>query len=173
MDIETVIVGGGHVASLVILQPRERDKKDANRRLPIKIGLVEATAISTGIEAVSESDPHRPSRPMTHDLLVSTIHTLGYELTAVCIVAVEGDTFFARLELTSEDGAVTSVDARPSDALACALRVHAPIFATTEVLDIATMPDFEGAERELRESELAEFHSFVEDLKPEDFTTHD
>lgn len=173
MDIETVIVGGGHVASLVILQPHERDEKDANRRLPIKIGLVEATAISTGIEAIHDQGHDGQARPMTHDLLVSTIHALGYELTAVCIVAVEGDTFYARLELTGENGAVTSVDARPSDALACALRVHAPIFAMPEVLEIATMPDFEGAEREARESELAEFHTFVEDLKPEDFTAHD
>ena len=173
MDLETVIVGGGHVSSLVILQPREHTDQTKNLRLPIKIGLVEATAISTGIEAGQMEAKARGGRPMTHDLLMATISALNHKLVSVCIVAVEGDTFYAQLEIEDESGSLTTVDARPSDALACALRVRCPIYATREVLDVATMPDFEGAAREARESEMAEFHSFVQDLKPEDFTTQE
>ena len=68
MDIQTVVVGGGPVASLIVLRTHDGDK---DVRLPIKIGAIEATAISMGINGAPTK------RPMTHDLLLSTMRTLG------------------------------------------------------------------------------------------------
>lgn len=167
MDISSVVVGGGPVASLVIL--RTHDSRDGEGlELPIRIGSVEATAISMGVR-------ERPGgRPMTHDLLASTISILGGTLSSVRIMAVQGTTFFAQLELVRTDGERVYVDARPSDALALAVRKDVPVYAEDSVLETAALPDFRGVERREEEHELEEFHAFVEGLSPEDFNvTHD
>lgn len=167
MDISSVVVGGGPVASLVIL--RTHDSCDGEGlELPIRIGSVEATAISMGVR-------ERPGgRPMTHDLLASTISILGGTLSSVRIMAVQGTTFFAQLELVRTDGERVYVDARPSDALALAVREDVPVYAEDSVLETAALPDFRGVERREEEHELEEFHAFVEGLSPEDFNvTHD
>lgn len=108
-------------------------------------------------------------RPMTHDLLQSVITTLGASLERVAIVDVHGTTFFAQLRLVAPTGEELAVDARPSDAIALAVRMHAPIYADERVLDTAALPDFDAVERSEREREEAAFHEFVEGLSPEDF----
>ena len=163
MDIQTVVVGGGPVASLVVLRPREDG--DGKMRLPIRIGIFEAAAISAGVNSSGSS------RPMTHDLLISMTQALGAEITAVCITDVVGSTFFARIELTTAAGEVISVDARPSDAIAIAVRQRTPIFAEESVLATAALPDFGGVEKDAEEESLALFHDFVEGLSPEDFSS--
>lgn len=160
MDIQTVVVGGGPVASLIVLRTHDGDK---DVRLPIKIGAIEATAISMGINGAPTK------RPMTHDLLLSTVRTLGAKLESVTIAKVEGTTFFARLNVRVSDDDLRVVDARPSDAIALAVRVGAPIYATEDVMNTATLPDFAAVEEMERQHSLEEFHDFVENLSPADF----
>ena len=163
MDIQTVVVGGGPVASLIVLRTRGSEKEVQR---PIRIGSIEATSISMGINGAPSK------RPMTHDLLLSTIKTLGGKLESVTIAKVEGTTFFARLNIRLSDDDLRSVDARPSDAIALAVRAGAPIFATEDVVSTATLPDFAAVEETERQHSLEEFHSFVENLSPADFGEH-
>lgn len=160
MDIQTIIVGGGSVASLIVLRARTGDK---DVQLPIRIGAIEAAAISMGISGASSG------RPMTHDLLLSTIKALDAVLESVTIAEVEGTTFFARLNIRLANDDLEVVDARPSDALALAVRTGVPIFASEDVVDAATLPDFNAVEETERQHSLEEFHSFVEHLSPSDF----
>jgi hypothetical protein len=164
MDIQSVVVGGGAAASLVVLKPRRGDA-GSSIQLPIRIGRVEAAAISMGVEGTVQK------RPMTHDLMQSVLSSLGATLGSVVIVRVEGTTFFAQLCLVAATGEELFIDARPSDAIALAVRVHAPIFASDEVLSTAALPDFGSVERDERAREAEAFHEFVENLSPEDFST--
>ena len=99
LDIQTIVVGGGPVSSLMILKTHASDnihtKNHNGGRLPIQIGPVEAMSIGTGVNSSSTQG----GRPMTHDLLAMTIKALGATLDAVVINAVEGTTFFAQLRL--------------------------------------------------------------------------
>ena len=163
MDIQSIVVGGGPLASLVVLKPRQEDEQRLGK-LPIRIGSFEAAAISMGI------DPSKSTkRPMTHDLLRSVIQSLDATLARVVITHVQDTIFYAQLQLTASSGETLWVDARPSDAVALAVRMHAPIFADERVLTTAALPDFESVERDEREREAAAFHEFVEGLSPEDF----
>lgn len=163
MDIQTIVVGGGPVTSLIVLRTRLPYKGETEVQLPIRIGPVEAMAISMGV------DESAHVRPITHDLLSSTIDSLGASLDAVSIVDVHGPTFFAELEITRADGTKARIDARPSDAIALAVRTNAPIFANERVLDAATLPDFKNVENDEKQHQIEEFHEFVETLSPDDF----
>src|SRR3989338_549592 len=99
------------------------------RMLPIIIGISEVTAIKMKISGVT------PPRPLTHDLLQSTIEQLGAKLEKVVINKLEYNTFFAQLILRTKEGEAAAVDARPSDSIALALRAEAPIFVAPDVLD--------------------------------------
>ncbi len=162
MDIESVIVGDGPIASLVVLRTREEADGSTSRQLPIRIGSFEATAITMGVNG-------RSGRPMTHDLLCSAISELGASCVSVRVMAVQGTTFFAQVELERADGEHVFLDARPSDALAIAVREEVPVYAEESVLDAAAMPDFRGVEKDEKAHELEQFHAFVESLSPEDF----
>ena len=161
MDIQSLVMGGGPVTSLVVLKPR---RGHASGKLPIRIGTVEAAAISMGMDSTIAK------RPMTHDLLGNVISSLGANVTGAIITRVDGTTFYAQVRLTAESGEELSIDARPSDAIALAVRLHAPIFADERVLDTAAMPDFGAVERDERAREAEAFHEFVEGLSPEDFS---
>lgn len=169
MDIKTVAMGAGPIPSFVVLEQHEGEKPvDGEpvrkpRRLPIRIGSVEAAAISMGV------DPQKDHRPMTHDLLKSTLETLGAELLSVRITKVSGTTFYAQLVLRAADGSEHLVDARPSDAIALAVRCDVKILADETVLETASMLDFKGVREAEQAAEMAEFHKFVENLSPEDF----
>lgn len=163
MDIKSVVVGGGPVASLVVLCPQERKVGEGAIKLPIRIGTVEASAISMGVE--------RPEggRPMTHDLLINAVVALGGKVASVRVTSVSGTTFYAQVELVAANGNHEYLDARPSDAIALAVRTGAPVYAEESVLTTAALPDFAAVEKDEQEAELAEFHQFVESLSPEDF----
>ena len=163
MDIQSVVVGGGPVASLIVLCTQESRDGEAPLQLPIRIGSVEATAITMGVRERSGS------RPMTHDLLRTTISALGGRCLSVRIMSVQGTTFFAQLELLTPAGERVYVDARPSDAIALAVRENAPVYADESVLQTAALPDFRGVEEDEKAHELEEFHEFVENLSPDDF----
>jgi uncharacterized protein len=106
---------------------------DSEAILPIWIGAYEANAIALEIEKVV------PQRPMTHDLIRNLIVELGYRAEKVIVSDLRENTFYASVELISEDGSnKVTLDARPSDAIALALRVDCPIFVEQNVLDISS-----------------------------------
>ena len=112
----------------------------AGRILPIWIGPWEASAIAMRLQGVT------PERPLTHDLLGSVIATLGARVERIVIVSLADETFHARLMLDTPD-AKYEVDARPSDAVALAVRLDVPIYAAADVLDrAAKLIDLEEAD---------------------------
>lgn len=162
MDIQTLAVGAGPVPSLVVLKTHCEDGEEPIQ-LPIRIGGIEATCITMGL------DGEVRTRPLTHDLLRSVIESLGATLTSVAIVDVHDTTFFAQLRMVDQLGRETVVDCRPSDAIALAVRMDVPILADESVLNAATLPDFRAVEREEKDREMERFHDFVESLSPSDF----
>ncbi len=99
--------------------------------LPIWVGAFEANAIALEIEKVA------PQRPMTHDLLRNLIIECGLTANSVVITELIENTFFARIELLGENGQPVMIDARPSDAIALALRMDCQIFVSQNVLDVS------------------------------------
>lgn len=100
--------------------------------LPIWVGLYEANAIAIEVEKAS------PPRPMTHDLLRNMIHGLNARVERVVVTELRDDTFYAVIWM-DQDGQPVAIDARPSDALALALRSDCPIFVSEEVLQSAKL----------------------------------
>ncbi len=134
--------------------------KDATERraLPIWIGQHEARAILTAIE--SQNSP----RPMTHDLMANCMDQWEIELERVVIHSLQDNTFYAVLTLQQGDDK-KEVDARPSDAIALALRMDCPIWVLEEVVADASIPV--DQEADLQEQE--EFREFIDNIRPEDF----
>lgn len=110
---------------------------DGNRRLPIIIGAFEAQAIALELEKI------QPPRPMTHDLLRDLFEAVRAEVIDVVIDELREGTFFAKIRFT-HDGEDNQLDARPSDAVALAVRLEAPIFIAPSVLDEAGIPTEDG-----------------------------
>jgi len=133
-----------------------------SRYLPIWVGAVEATAIAYAQQGVT------PPRPMTHDLIVDLIKELGAQLTGVRITALTDGVFFAFLDLIEQGGQIHELSARPSDAIALALRVGVPITVAPDVLDTAGVEIPEEAEGE-PEDQVEAFREFLEGVSPEDF----
>jgi bifunctional DNase/RNase len=109
--------------------------KDGQRILPIWVGVFEANAIALQIENVTVA------RPMTHDLLRNVIHDLKAEIRKIVVCDLKENTFYALIHL-EVNGEPLAVDARPSDAIALALRARAPIFVEDRVIDNAKTVDF-------------------------------
>jgi bifunctional DNase/RNase len=165
VDIRSIIVAGGPIPSVVTLVPRT-EMEGLAKELPIRIGVVEATSISTGVNAPD-------ARPKTHDLLLNTIRSLRAEVLSVAVVDVRGTIFYANLLLKDASGERVSIDCRPSDGIALAVRAGVQIYVDDSVLATATMPDFAAVERERQAHDIEEFHNFVESLNPEDFASTD
>ncbi len=152
---------------VVILQ-----EEGGDRVLPIWIGPGEASAIAMQLADWSFS------RPLTHDLLVSVLGGLGGTLERVIITEVVENTYFAEL-IIQRNGAVISVDARPSDSIAVALRMKAKIFAEEGLLERATVEiaeeesvslESEGlGEANLPEAKAEDLKDYLRKLNPEDF----
>lgn len=135
-------------------------EKGGERVLPIWIGPTEASAIAMEMQGV------KAQRPMTHDLLKQVLVGLGGELRRVTITNVRDNTYFAEL-LIRRDEQVVQVDARPSDSIALALRLHAPIFTSDDLLDHrGAEAGSAGPERRLDAESLKEY---LEKLDPQDF----
>lgn len=127
---------------------------DGDRYLPIWIGAVEASAIAFAQQGVV------PQRPLTHDLLKDVLDALSSPLQEVRITSLDDGVFFAELVFASG----LAVSARPSDAIALALRTGSPVYAADEVLAEAgvAIPDEE-------EDEVEKFREFLDQISPEDF----
>ena len=117
---------------------------DGQRVLPIWVGVPEANAIGLQIENVA------PQRPLTHDLLRDVIHALDGTVDKVVVCDLKENTFYALIHLRVRDELVT-IDARPSDAIALALRARAPIFVEESVMEnartIESAPDRTNTQR--------------------------
>lgn len=134
--------------------------KENRRALPIWIGSAEASSIIRKIENLSVT------RPMTHDLIISIIEKVGYKISKVEINDVEKETYFATIFLENEDDSkIIEIDSRPSDAIAIAIRIDAPIYVTANVLSNGSVST--DSTKDAQEAE--EFKNFVQSLKPSDF----
>ncbi len=119
---------------------------EGERRLPIIIGQFEAQAIALELEGI------KPPRPLTHDLVKSVLETLGTNLSDVIISELREGTFFARLNVEG-NSAGHEIDARPSDAIAIAIRFGVPIYVSEAVMEEASgIPESEEGEQESESS---------------------
>jgi uncharacterized protein len=128
------------------------------RQLPIFIGQDQARAIISALENQT------PPRPLTHDLMVSLMDEWHMELDRVIIHSLQDNTFYATLQMRQGD-THKEIDARPSDAIAIAIRTKSPIWVMEEVIADASMP----VDRDADEAERRAFSTFVSNLRPEDF----
>jgi bifunctional DNase/RNase len=150
MVVESVRVHMLSSQHVVILKEAERD-----RYLPIWIGPWEANAIAMKLQGVT------PERPLTHDLFARTLDELGVAMQRIIVSDLAEETYRARLVLDM-NGETHEVDARPSDAIALAVRAAVPIFATDAVLDRAgVVPETDEEEK------LSVFREFVNSLELE------
>lgn len=138
-----------------ILLLRERE---GTRYLPIWIGTPEATAIALALEGIETA------RPLTHDLMKTLLDALGADIERVDVTSLDQGTFFADLVIEA-DGEKLTISSRPSDAIALATRVGAPVFASKALLDEAGIEIHDDTEEE----EIERFREFLDDVTPEDF----
>ena len=131
---------------------------DNRKALPIWIGSAEASAIIRCIEGLIVA------RPMTHDLATNIIEKTGYKLEKIEINDVEKETYYATLYLVNGEETL-EIDARPSDAIALAMRSKAPIFVTANVLMNGSVSTDSAKDAE----EAQEFKDFIQNIKPSDF----
>lgn len=135
--------------------------KDTNehRFLPIWIGQFEATSILMEIQGI------RPSRPLTHDLLKNMIDVLKARVSKIIVNDLKKGTFYAQIYLALKSLNI-QIDARPSDAIALAVRTKVPIYVAEEVIEKASVVTESG-----EEEEVARFREFLKNVRPEDFTS--
>ncbi|MCY4518198.1 bifunctional nuclease family protein [Candidatus Poriferisodalis sp.] len=142
-----------------------RETGGSQRVLPVVIDTPEAQAIYRGIEQI------RVPRPLTHDLMAAMLDVLGATLVKVTVTDLRDRTFFAEMEVTVGE-ATHTISARPSDAVALAVRADTPIFASESVLDeagqIIELPPDPPADVDPDEL-LDEFKQFLDDVRPDDF----
>jgi uncharacterized protein len=129
-----------------------------SRYLPIWVGTAEATAIAFSQQGLI------PQRPLTHDLLINILESEKIKLRSVHLTELRDGVFYSDLVLVNESGQEQKVSSRPSDAVALAVRVEAPILARSELFDQAgiSIPD-QG------EDEIEKFKEFLDEISPEDF----
>jgi bifunctional DNase/RNase len=140
--------------------------KDLNdeKALPIWVGIFEANAIALEMEKVPTP------RPMTHDLIKNILEGLKAKVNRVVVNDLKDNTFYASISLTM-NGTEVDIDSRPSDAIALALRVEAPIFVTKKVLKEAKSIDL--SEQDLKQDDKEKWKKWLDNLKPEDFSKYD
>ena len=141
------------ITNLPIILLRDRE---GQRVLPIWVGASEANAIALQIENITTP------RPMTHDLLRNVIHDLKAEIRKVVVSDLKDNTFYALIHL-EVNGEPLAVDARPSDAIALALRARAPIFVEDRVIDNAKTNDFAPDK-----TDAERLQKWLESLDPEE-----
>jgi bifunctional DNase/RNase len=144
---------------------------DSDRYLPIWIGPFEADAITLQLQGV------QVARPLTHDLLKSVIEQMGAQISHVVVTELKNDTFYAHIVM-DVDGKSIEIDSRPSDAIALAVRVSAPLFVAEQVMvDASIVPETgldelepdKGAPVSAEEEEqLSAFRDFINELDLDD-----
>ena len=143
-----------------------RELEGERRLLPIFIGQPEATAIAFALDGVVTQ------RPMTHDLMRDLIEQLGATVERILITHLDEGTFYAEVHVESGDTSL-QVSSRPSDAMALALRIDCPIYATDELLDEAGLvePDDDETEEPRGDDVVEQFREFIDSVNPDDFAS--
>lgn len=188
VDIESIMMANGPMPSLVVLREREgaAHAESPLRALSIQTGAFEAAAIGKGI------DGDTPARPITHDLLLNTVQSLGARVERVEISRMDAPVFYATVVLEGgtagtacdgkdaepgdhgtdraarEAGAEIKIDARPSDALALAVRSNAPIYVEDDVMNRAGSAGPIAAPQDF-EQDLDSLDDMIKNLTPDDF----
>ena len=128
LSLTPSISGGGYAIILKEIA--------GSRRLPIIIGQYEAQSIALELEGI------KPPRPLTHDLLKEVIEVFGYSINYITISELKDSTFYAKIKFDS--AGIEEMDARPSDAIAIALKFSAPIYVNSEIMDeVGFVPDYD------------------------------
>lgn len=141
LSLTPSISGGGYA---IILK-----EVSGNRRLPIIIGQYEAQSIALELEGI------KPPRPLTHDLLKEVIETFGYSVNYIVINELRDSTFYAKIKFDSST--IEEIDARPSDAIAIALKFSSPIYVNSEIMDeVGFIPDYDDQVLPKQENEFEE-----------------
>ena len=137
---------------------------DGNRYLPIWIGHPEAAAILMKLQGASAP------RPLTHDLLVNILGELDVEIVRVTVTELRENTFYASITV-QQNGSELEIDSRSSDAIAVAIRAHAPIYAADSVIEESAI-EFEGDD--VNEEEIVdEFKKFLDRVTPDEFAVEE
>jgi uncharacterized protein len=142
---------------------------DNKLNLPIWIGPLEAASMATELEGI------RPTRPMTHDLLRNLLGDLGATVEAVEITELRENTYYARIEVKTREGAAVSIDSRPSDAISIALRTKSPIYVAKAVLESSSElresaeQAVSAADQNLAGVSRDKWSEILEKMSPEDF----
>jgi hypothetical protein len=160
VDVLGLNVESSSGSPLVLL--REQDAP--NRVLPIFVGGREAVAIALALSGQS------PPRPLTHDLLAALIDQLHAHVDHVEVTEIREGTFVAELALHGPSGGI-SLDTRPSDAIALALRVDAPVFASEAVLDEAGAIVSVASDEHAIDDDVVRFRAFLDEVDPSEFET--
>ena len=172
-EVEVASLGLDKSSNTPVVILRE---KGGERLLPIWIGPGEASAIAMELAGI------KFSRPLTHDLFTSVVRGLGGELVRVVITKVIDNTYYASL-IYSRNGEMISIDSRPSDSIALALRSEAPVFADDELLELTALEieesDFDDEDElwkgsgespeEAKTEEKEALRDYLKRLNPEDF----
>lgn len=141
LSLTPSISGGGYA---IILK-----EISGNRRLPIIIGQYEAQSIALELEGI------KPPRPLTHDLLKEVIETFGYSVNYIVINELRDSTFYAKIKFDSTS--IEEMDARPSDAIAIALKFSSPIYVNSEIMDeVGFVPEYDEQVLPKQEGEFDE-----------------
>ncbi len=137
--------------------------KDTNgeRALPIWVGFFEANAIALEIEKIATP------RPMTHDLMKNLITDMSGEVNHILVSELKDNTFYAVINMVS-NGNTLNIDSRPSDAIALALRVKAPIYVNETVIEAAKSLDLPDTSQHNTE-EKDQWRKWIDNIKPQDF----
>ncbi|MBN2468071.1 MAG: bifunctional nuclease family protein [Deltaproteobacteria bacterium] len=164
MFIEMIIAGitMDPVSNTPIIILKDLEGKQA---LPIWIGVLEASSIATILGNI------KPPRPMTHDLLKNILDNLQVTVDRIEVTDIKENTFYATIHLLVDNEKI-AIDARPSDAIALALREHSPIFVDEKVIEnsrsvVSDKP--EGEEKGSKDKEAEKWKEILENLSPEDF----
>ena len=166
VHVQTLIVSSPQAPSIIVLQPNDEEPTNGIYRIvPIWVGANEAMQLGTALEHA------KFTRPMTHDLFLDALTNLDARIDHVVIYDVKKSTFYSRLYLR-QHGRLIDLDARPSDSLALAIRQQAPIYLEESVLERASFP-YVVRKGTSPEAELSEFHTFLENVTPDDFSEND
>ena len=158
VDLVAIQVHAETGSALLVL--REHDAP--HRLLPISIGGDVATSIAIA------AGGHSPPRPLTHDLMAALVETFEGHLDAVEVTDLQDGTFIANLALSGPIGE-RRIDTRPSDAIALAVRLHAPLYVSEHVLAEAGALPVPEVDQQTIEAEIDEFRHFLDELDPSDF----
>ena len=157
LKVLTLIVLNSMQPAALVMEPIEEHQRTKSRIVPVWVGPAEAMQLGMAVEHM------RTPRPLTHDLMLDALTNLDARIDHAVINDVKGTTFF----YLKQGDRTIELDARPSDAIALAIREDAPIYIDEKTLDKGSYPYV--IREDASESEIEEFHSFLENISPEDF----